>query len=368
MRDLEHQLTETLATRAGDVARRPPMDDTLRRVRTRRAFTAGLASVVVLAVAAGAVTLAQVLPNEDGEGLFPREQVITSEGPYGFTSREGDYPTIASGEFRGATWKLTGKKVTERGIDSIDLELSITKGDAVITKQLEVVAADDVLMMRRAASSDVLGGADAVFGATTPGVDTVAVEVADGRRTSVAAHLFTDYDSNSTITANYYVAFVPAKPPGFVLARDELGTDLDRETYGRVSLAPHVVASGKQGAVLWSLLFAGMQDRACFVFSTEEQGSECFSRNRIAGAGPLLPIVFERPGVRGVVAVISDKVASVRLFIAGRAPLELPIFEPDRADRRSWPLRMVAVGLEPGARGRLVALNGAQKVMARERF
>jgi hypothetical protein len=356
-----------LVERAGQVPLLPPMHDTLRRVRARRAVTIGVASVVILVAALGGAAFLRVLSGEGGRDLISRPGIITSKGPYGFTSREGDYPTIAGGEFRGADWKLTGKKVTERGIDSIQLELSITKDGATTTKRQEVVAADDILMMRRVRTGDELAGADAIFGATTPGVDTVAVEVADGERTSVAGHLFTDYDSNSTITANYYVAFIPAADPGFVLARDELGTDLDRETYGRVSLAPHVVASGKHGAVLWSLLFAGMEDRACFVFSTEEQGSQCYPRAGIEGAGPLLPIVFDRTGVRGVVAVLSDKVASVRLQTQG-GRVSLPIFEPDRAERRDWPLRMVAVGLEPGAHGRLVALDGARTVIARERF
>jgi len=366
VRDLENELTQLLASRAGHVDA-PAMHDAIRRVRTRRAVTVGLAGVVVIAAVIGTTGLTSYLSDEEGRLFAPRRQIV-SEGPYGFTSVQGDYPTIASGEFRGAQWELTGEKVTRRGIDQIHLELSIEKDGTTVTKEQEVLASDDVLMMRRVGASEMLEGAAAIFGATTPGITSVEAEVADGNGTSIPAHLFTDYDDRSTITAYYYVAFIPADAPGFVLARDELGTDLDRETYGRVSLAPRVIASGKQGRTLWSLLFAGMEDRMCLVFSTQEKGSECFSRSRVEGAGPLLMSVFEREGVRGVVAIISSDVGRVYLKIAGDARHELPWFQPPQDERRSWGLRIVAAGLAPETKGTLTARDGSGKVIAKKRF
>lgn len=364
---VDHELAPLLVAKAEEVAPIPRTHDALRRVRARRTITAGIAGVVVVAALIGGAAVTRVVSGQDGRIFGPREQIL-SEGRYGFVSLRGDYPMIASGKFRGATWELSGKRVMQRGIDHVRLELAILRDGSTITGQQDVVTSDDDLTMRRLRAGELLDGADAIFGATTTGIETVAVEVADGDRTSVPAHLFTNYVSRSTVNAHYFVAFIPADDPGFVLARDGLGTDLDRKTYGGVSLAPSVIASGKQGRTLWSLQFSGRGGRACLDFSTLEQGGECYGRGEIENGGPLTMSVFKRAGVRGVVAIISATVASVHLKTAGGPAVELPWFEPPRAERRRWPLRIVAVGLEPGTKGTLIARNKAGRVIAKKRF
>ena len=120
----------------------------------------------------------------------------------------------------------------------------------------------------------------------------------------------------------------------------------------------------------WSLEFAGglQRDRACLVFAPDDEGTRCFTRTELEQAGSLFVTVFDRDDIRGIVAIMADDVGSVRIRIPGRRPVMLPTFQPDRSELREWPIRIVAVGLEPGTEGRLEALDGNRKVMERYEF
>jgi hypothetical protein len=387
MMDLEHELSEMLAEKAGRISS-PPMQHTLRRVKVRRALTVGIAgaAVVGLFVAGGAMVR---LAAEDRSNIGPSTDessspeigeapLITTEGPYGFTSALGEFPTIASGEFQDAQWELTSETITEDQIDSVRLTLSVTTGEGdVISTQQDVLAGDDTLMMKQLFLDGRVGAAppvDVVFGATTRNVDSVTVEVADGEELSIPAHFYTHYDSHSNITAHYYLAFIPAEAPGgtesrgFVIARDELGIDLDEEPYGRVSRAPRVVVSGVSDEdIRWGVMFGGLGDQGCIVFQSAEEGSECYPRERFDANEPLLMTVFDRTDVKGVTAVVGSDVGSVRLEVDGEEPVVLPWFSV-RDSGPTWSLRMVAVALEPSTTGRLVALDGTGDVIAEESF
>lgn len=385
MSDLERDLSELLAEKAGRISGPPPVGRTLRRVKTRRALTVGIAGAALVGVFVAGGAMVQ-LAAEDRQDIGPsaddspspetgESPLVTTEGPYGFTSALGEFPTIASGEFRGAEWELRSETLTEDGIDSVRLTWSVhtAEGESV-SDQMDVLAGDDTLMMRHFALEDRVEGTDVVFGATTRNVDSVTVEVADGEELSIPAHLYTHYDSHSNITAHYYVAFIPAESPGgtesrgFVIARDELGIDLDEEPYGRVSRAPRIVVSGLSVEnIRWGVQFGGLGEQGCIIFQSAEEGSECYPRERFDANEPLLVTVFDRTDVKGVTAVVGSDVGSVRLEVDGEEPVVLPWFSV-RDSGPTWSLRMVAVAVEVGATGRLVALDGAGEVITEEAF
>lgn len=371
MNDIEMQLKEVMADRAGSVAVAPDMGRTLRRTRVRRTANAGVGILTVVALTTISVAGVRAFTSPDASGPDLAGPGYTTGGDYGFTSIAGEYPTVASGEFRGAEWELTAMTVTERGIDTIDLQLEIRAGSRSRVEGLEVLPSDDLLMNRRVAASDVFEGADVVYGALVDSVDSAQVEVADGGETTIEPHRFSEYDSRSNMTVDFYIAFVPGDIPGFVHARDELGIDLDLEPYGEISLAPRVVASGEvpgTGAP-WSLEFAALQpDRTCLVFlASGDPKNECLTRQQMEGAGPLLMVTFEAEDIKLVAAIMSDQVGNVQVEFDGRS-VYLPWFQPENDDMVQWPIRMVAVGLEPGTHGSLQATNGAGEILAEERF
>ena len=368
MNELELDLRQLLAERAQTVGALPQMQRTVRRARVRRAANVGVATLAVVALASVSVAAVEIFVRPE-----PRPDVatpgITTEGPYGFTSVEGSHPTIATGQFRGADWKLAGTVTTKDGSDSVHLELSITEDGQTVTDEQQVDATDDVMITRHVETIDLLDGAGVIYGATIPGVQSVEISVADGNDTTISPHRFTNWDATTTITADYYIAFIPGGGRGFVHARDELGIDLELETYGRVSLAPHVVVTGALGEVAWNVEFAPTQkDRFCLVFAAGDIGSECVTRAQLDSAGPLLVRTFERDDVLGIVAILSGEVGNVRLARDGQEPVYLPWFEPPQEDRAEWPLRIVAVALEPGTHGALQAFAGGAEIIAEEKF
>lgn len=376
MNQLENELRDLLGTRAETVSAAPERHaSTLRRAKGRRRATVGMALVATVAIVTGGVAVGRSALF-DGKPMPPTKQGHdhNTEGPYGFSSEEGTYPVIASGTFGDSTWELRGERGTryEGAVEVIRVELDITSesGESFSSKTF-VLPGDDTLLIKHAEGDEVLDGqAGVVFGATGSWVDSVLVEMADGRETTITPHLFTDYESGTDLSGHYFIAFLPPGSPAFVAARDELGINLELEEVGRVSLAPHVVTGGRVGDENWSLEFAGglQRDRACLVFAPDEQGTRCFMRAELEQAGPLFVTVFDRDDVKGIVAILADDVGSVRLRIPGRGPAILPTFEPDRSELREWPVRIVAVGLEPGTEGRLEALDGSRKVMERYDF
>ena len=369
MNELEIGLKQLLSDRADAMESLPPMGHTIRRTRVRRVTTVGVASLAVVALATVSVVGIRAFVNAESPSPDVAGPAETTEGPFGFTSAAGNHPIIASGQFRGADWKLAGTVTTRDGSDTVHLELSITEDGQTVTDEQRVDATDDVMITRHVDAIDLLEGAGVIYGSTVPGVQSVEVSVADGNDTKVPAHRFTTYDAATTIIADYYIAFVPGEAPGFVHARDELGIDLDLETYGRVSLAPHVVATGTVGEASWNVEFAPTQkDRFCLVFTASDIGSECITREQLDSAGPLLMKTFERDDAFGIVAIMSDEVGNVRLARDGQDPVVLPWFQPPREDLGEWPIRLVAVALEPGTHGALQAFAGGAEIIAEEKF
>lgn len=375
MNQLETELRDLLEDRARQVDELPRMEEAVRRAKLRRAMNAGTALLAVIVIAAVGTMAVRAIVEPEAARFAPATPDRSIAGEYGFGSEssDGDYPIIASGVFRDASWELIGKTVTRPTHDTVEVRLEITKDGRTVSDQIDVLPGDDVLMNRHMRTGNLLDGADAVFGATVAGVDLLEVEVA-GEATLLPAHTFRDYDSRSTITADYYIAFVPSDSAGSVHARNELGVDLDTETYGDLDLAPALVASGRTGSARWALEFDAVNDdRACLVFATsDEVSSECFTREQIESAGPLLVTTFEREEVLGVVAIMSAEVAYSRVDPEGSGQVTLPWSQPAQEDLDQWPLRLVAVGLEPGTHGTLQALDGSDEyggdVIAEEPF
>lgn len=375
MTQLENELRDLLDDRARRVEELPPMQEVVRKAKLRRAMNAATALLALLLIGTVGTIGVRALLDPGAPRLAPAtpDHSIADEYGFGSESSDGDYPVIASGEFRGASWKLTGKTVTRPSYDTVHVVLEVTKEGRAVSGEVEVVPGDDVLMNRHVKAGDLLDGADVVFGATVPGIDLVEVEVA-GEDMIFPTHTFADYDSHSTITADYYIAFVPSDSGGSVHARNELGVDLDTEAYGDLQLGPNLVASGRTGQARWRVEFdAVSEDRACLVFTTsDEVGSECFTTEQIEGAGPLLVASFQREEVLGLVAIMSAEVAHVRVDPEDSGQVTLPWSEPPREDLDEWSLRFVAVGLPPGMHGTLQALDGSDEyggeVIAEEAF
>jgi hypothetical protein len=372
LNEFEVDLRDMLQSRAGDVTTQPQMHETLRRTKVRRVTNVGFATLCLIVIVGVAVVAVQafLVPTQRRTEEILRP-AVTTDGPYGFTSVTGEYPVVATGEFNGATWELTGTTVAEGEADHVDLKLTISRDGSSVIDEVRVDATDDVMLNRYVEATDMLDGAHVVYGATVPGVDSVEVAVADGSETVIPVHRFTDYDSQGTIRADYFLAFVPGDAPGFVHARDELGTDMDLEAYGRVSLAPHVVATGKVGDAAWSFEFAGglVKDRFCIVFAPVAGGSDCFTRTELEEAGPILLATFESDDVSVVVGIIRDDVGPVQLVREGMDPADLRWFSPPDEDRADWPLRFVAVGLPPGTHGAIQAYAGdGETQLEEERF
>lgn len=358
MNELELELQQLMTERAGAVRAIPNARNAVRRARVRRAANAGVATLVVVALAAvgtGAVR-SFVRPNEKVEVAGPG-----AESDYSFTATEGEYPTVATGEFRGSTWELTATAIDDL---SVDLMLTIEEGATHITKSVPILATDDSLLIEHVDAAAQLDGAHVVFGATTESVKDVEVNVADGNvaeseRIFLPARRFLGYDSQNSIHVDYFIAFVPGDAPGFVHARDALGVDYEVEPYGDVSVAPHVVASGVSGEAAWSVEFASTEeDRFCIVFMAVDIGSQCVTRDQLEAAGPLHLIQFERDNVLGLVGVISGDVSQTILHVDGNDPATLRWFEPPNEELGNWPIRMVAVGLPPGTHGTIEATFG----------
>lgn len=375
MRDVEAELREILFARAERASPPATMHATLRRARVRQVLTGASAGIALVLLVLAAVTAARVL-SDDRQQIAPREDTIQTDGPYGFTSYPREYPTVASGDFRGAEWELTGTRVMRAdGLESLHVTLSITNGAQTATKDFFLLGSDEILQTHVVSASDILDGADALFGVTIRDLaDTVAVEAAEGDEPTIPAHIFRDYESRSEFTVDFWMAFVPANEPAFVAARDELGADLDVDTYAGASLPPNVIASGRQGETLWFVSFVQGDDHVCFTFYVEDDEGEesCYARQRLETADPaVLVTTIDRPGVLGVIAPLTSGVGTVRLVLEGELPAHLSWREPPNlSDLPKWGFRMVVVGLRPGTNGKLVgySMSGDEEVVAEEEF
>lgn len=370
MTELERDLRTVLTERAADI-RMPPevRDEALRRARRRRMVTvAGVAAVFVALAATSTIAVQATLFDAAPVRPAHQDRAHETDGPYGFSSRPGRYPVIATGTFRDARWTLEG--VEERigpGVHSMRMILTIDGNGAEFRSELRVDATDDVLLVEHVEPGPALDGeAGVVFGAAIKGLDSIVVDVA-APGDSIPTHRFDRYSPRSDINADYVIAFVPVGEKGFVAARDELGVDLDLEPLGGIDVAPGIISSGEADGVGWTVGFVGRRNRACVVFDAGVRETHCWSRAEVERRPPLLMKVFEGPELKGIVAVLSDEVWDVRVRPRGGDPVVMAWAQPPNDELRRWPLRLVSVGLPSGSRGVLEALEG-RRVVDRQMF
>lgn len=364
MSHLEDDLRAVLNQRAASVAASPERRaSTLGRARNRRRLTAAGGLVAVIAVVAGTFALVK--------GPLAEENALDPAGDgrdsYAVTSSPGEGDVIARGAFRDATWVLRGEREPmQHGQDGIRLVLGIenAKGDSFETDSV-VLAGDDVLHMADA-MPDVLGDdAAVVFGATTPGVDSLAVDfrLRDYPRRTIIPHRFTDYRPSGAIAADYFIAFVPRLDLMWVAARNEVGVDLDVETINvDPATAPQIVSGraiepGQEfNEGIWWVEWVD-RGAACLVFRPNGL-MHCFSRSEIAEAGPgLLVAEFDTKNILGIAAVLGEGTDAVRVELDNGRSAVVPPVQPPQEELDEWPLRIVVVGVEPGTSGRLETIG-----------
>lgn len=364
MNQLEIELKQMLSDRALDPGSLPQIRPTVRRARVRRVVTAGVGTLVAVALATVSVAGVRAFTSTDVSPPDVAGPGYTTKGSYGFTSVEGEYPVVARGEFRTSEWELTAVTSDRGEMPTVLVQLSVSSEGRTSVEEFEVLPSDDVLMTSHIEAPPGLG-AGVVFGATVPGIDSVEVDVADGDGTRIAPHRFVNYDSRSEMTVDYYVAFIPEEVSGFVHARNELGIDIELEGFGGARMAPHVftggrvVVDGEPTGIGWNLEFGVVgQDRACLVLATEtsEHESRCFTHRDIRDAGPLHVVTFEHDDMTLVAALIGGEVGNAQLTVGGGEPMTLPWFQPKDEDLAEWPVRVVAVGLGSGSHGVLQAI------------
>ena len=361
---------------------------TMRRARRRRLGTSGIAAVLAVTMAAGAFAALRSTGSSDPIRPATPHKELSDE--YEFSSGPVGYPYVAKGKFREAIWSLRGDSVeVAPGIDEVRLALTVSlepnPPDArnVVTAETVVTADDDPLLVEHVDLERVLGNeADVVFGAALPDTASVEVEVENGRRhETIPAHLFEEYDSRSTITASYFVAFVPSGMKGFVAARDDLGTDLGvesiRDGEPRPKCRPacdvhprEAIASGKVDGGLWRLRFSGTNNQGCVVVDRPKgSSSSCFSPEELDQTMPLFVNMHSGEKVEVVTALLRSGSGIVRFRTrAGREgtlrPFPVP---PDLFEQ--WPYQIVVLGIEPDdADGTLELVGPGGEVLAERDF
>lgn len=365
MERIELELRELMTERAAGATEVPGMRPTLRRARRRQAATVVFAASVAVAVAGGVVGARTLLRDEPA----PRIAAPSEEGTYSFRSTPGTAPVVATGEFRGATWELTATSL-EDDIGSVELALVVKRDGDEARERVGVYPGDSAVAAQTLLETDLLDGASAVFGAVIPEVAGVDVRVAGRDDVAISAHRFRGERRLGSV--DYFLAFVPGGSQGFVHARDELGIDLGTSGYGGAQVSPRIVSSGTAGDERWTLDFAGgvgEGGRDCFQFSSEtDTGTICLTPEDALADEPMAMLVFEPAGALGIVGIISDEVAYVRLVTDEGAEHDLPWSQAPASHRDEWPVRIVTAGLDPAASGRFLVYDGAGELIDEQPF
>ncbi len=374
MNPIEDELKALLAEKAEGIRMSQARhSQTLGRARRRRAVTGLTAVAAAFCIVAGGITLAGDLTGEERGRDQQQPRPATTEGEtdssYDFTATPGQRPVIASGNFRGAEWDFRGTRdISPPRIDQINLRLSVDKGSNRDEIVAPVYPGDDLLQVHDLPLDySFEGSVRVVFGAVTPDVASVAMQLASRER-EFPAYLVTDYDLRSTNISSYFVVFVPTDARGWIVARDAAGVDVDREPLGEaVADPPGVVASGKVGAVTWRLEIFRRGNLTCFLFDRQSGLDGCFDRQDVEAEAPLLLRVFESQAITSVAGVLPEP-ARVRLKVTGERPVLLQPFSVPTKMTGRWLRHLVAVGLEPGTNGRVEVLDERGRVVARRRF
>ena len=264
MTEIDRQLREVLRDKAlsisADFGRHGA---TLDRARRRRAGTVVLSAAVVLAGVAAGVAIATSTPRPNDIQPAPpdnSEEVSHREWNGSITN---EYPEIARGKFRGRQWVLEGARgELAEGVDKVDLTFTIEGPDGPERATGEVVPDDDALQDHELPLGD--DSAHVVFGSALEEIYTVDAVLDDG--SSHHALMFTGYDSRSTITAQYFVMFLPWGADGFVFARDRNGVDWEREPIGatpEIEAGSGPLLSGSFAQDAWELNANWGESRAC---------------------------------------------------------------------------------------------------------
>ena len=346
MNDLEMRLQQMLTDKGATVsADRTRHQATLKRARTRRVGTAALATVVLLGVVAGGVAAVRTLGEPralDPAGVGEGEEAGTSGWDASVTN---EYPEIARGTFQGRTWYLEGRREElAEGVDEVVLDFVIEPaqdGGTPLSATTRVVPGDDELLIEELAIPDE--GTRAVFGATLKGTSSVQAVLDDGSR--IDGFLATDYDSRSTITANYFVMFVPADQDGYVFARDHLGIDNEQEPIGN---APELdretspLISGAFNRVLWTAdSEPSGSDEVCLsiVFDDGAPAQGCFRQE--TGERLLLRAEELGRGAKALVGFVPFDHQNLELTIEGRTTSLSTPFPAEPHETLGFPFAVV---------------------------
>lgn len=230
MNDVEAALAALLSDRAGRVEPAPGhRTQTLRGARRRRVETVAGAVVVALALAGGG--LGAVRAFEDSPALRPAapDSVIESSGSYGFTSRPGEYPFAATGEFRDTEWQLRVAAVSPPRGNLVRITLQVQgRARGMATASAQVPRVDPIFVRYEHGSWLFDGDVAMVFGAVDPDAETVDIWLRgiDHPDRTLDAHLFEGYDAKTGLRADYYLAFLPAQRYGLVIAKDANGDEV----------------------------------------------------------------------------------------------------------------------------------------------
>lgn len=230
MNDIETAVAAMLSRRAERIE---PVaghrDSTLRGARRRRVAAAVGAAAVSIAVVVGGLAGVRALERPQGVRPVAPDVATESSGAYGFTSRPGEYPFAATGEFRGAKWQLRVAAVTpgQAGPTRITFQMRKRLRSSMTSQALATRV--DPLFVRYEESAFVFEGEVAmVFGAVAPETETVDVWIngIDRPERTFDAHLFESYDAKNGRRADYFAAFVPSNSLGLVIAKDGDGDEV----------------------------------------------------------------------------------------------------------------------------------------------
>ena len=232
MNDFEDALAGMLADRAGRIEPRPRhREATMRGARRRRLLAAATAAFVPLVVAVGA--FAAIQDRDTAPAPRPAAPDERSAPAYSFTSRAGEYPIVATGTFRDAEWQLRAAAATPGQDSSVRMAVDVELPFRRLTTLPERVSLEEHLFVRYESYSWLLDGDTAVvFGAVDPEAETVDVwttSIERGERT-FRAELFEGYDAKASLSADYFIVFIPMHRTGLVIAEDADGNEVGVQT------------------------------------------------------------------------------------------------------------------------------------------
>lgn len=235
MSDVELTLSAMLADRAEKIEPRDGhRERALGRARRRRVLnvvTAGFASLAVVAGGLGAARALDTSPAVRPAAADGSGKTFATTGDYGFWSRTGDgYPYVATGSFRSAEWELRAAAISLEPDAFTRLTLQVRLRGSQVGTSTGLQTLDGLFVTYHPAGEWAYDGDFAmVFGAAPADAETVDLFVeqngADPQR--IEAHLYEGYDPKTSLTADYYVAFVRAGATGRVVARDGEGREVD---------------------------------------------------------------------------------------------------------------------------------------------